>query len=177
MPRLATSWDISPDGTRLYVQAALRVKFHDGTPFDAAAVKFNFERFWDESSPNFYKKAKAFVIAYTKWIKKRRGRGPDDGSGDADAPNYQWLRQGLQSYGQPLMISPDSVKKYGNDGIALHPIGTGPFKFVQRDQGVKTVWRRTRITGARRRSSTASSSARCRTRRREWRRWRTAKSR
>ena len=55
------------------------------------------------------------------------------------AANYQWLRQGLQSYGQPLMISPTAVKKYGNAGIALHPIGTGPFRFVQRDQGVKTV--------------------------------------
>ena len=39
------------------------------------------------------------------------------------AANYQWLRQGLQSYGQPLMVSPEAVKKYGNDGIALHPIG------------------------------------------------------
>ena len=57
-------------------------------------------------------------------------------------PNYEWLRAGLQSYGQPLMISPTSVKKFGNEGIALHPIGTGPFKFVQREQGVKTVLER-----------------------------------
>ena len=34
------------------------------------------------------------------------------------------------------------MKKYGNDGIALHPIGTGPFKFVEREQGVKTVLER-----------------------------------
>ena len=52
------------------------VKFHDGTPFDAAAAKFNFERFWDEKSPNFYTKAKAFVAAYTKWIKTSRSSIP-----------------------------------------------------------------------------------------------------
>lgn len=116
--------------------------FHDGAPFDAAAVKFNFDRFWNESSPDFYKKAKAFVIAYTRSIKSVDVVDPMTVKVTLNAPNYQWLRQGLQSYGQPLMISPASVKKYGNEGVALHPIGTGPFKFVERDQGVKTVLER-----------------------------------
>jgi peptide/nickel transport system substrate-binding protein len=142
MPGLATSWDISPDGTVYTFKLRPGVKFHDGTPFDAAAVKFNFERFWDESSPNFYKKAKAFVIAYTKWIKSVEVVDPMTVRVTLKAANYQWLRQGLQSYGQPLMVSPEAVKKYGNDGIALHPIGTGPFRFVQREQGVKTVLER-----------------------------------
>jgi peptide/nickel transport system substrate-binding protein len=142
MPGLATSWDISPDGTVYTFKIRPGVKFHDGTPLDAAAVKFNFERFWDESSPNFYKKAKAFVIAYTKWIKSVEVVDPMTVRVTLKAANYQWLRQGLQSYGQPLMVSPEAVKKYGNDGIALHPIGTGPFRFVSRDQGVKTVLER-----------------------------------
>ena len=142
VPGLATSWEISPDGTVYTFKLRPGVKFHDGTPFDAAAVKFNFERFWDESSPNFYKKAKAFVIAYTKWIKSVEVVDPMTVRVTLKAPNYQWLRIGLQSYGQPLMVSPAAVKKYGNDGIALHPIGTGPFRFVERDQGVKTVLER-----------------------------------
>jgi peptide/nickel transport system substrate-binding protein len=142
VPALATSWDISPDGLVYTFKLRPGVKFHDGTPFDAAAVKFNFERFWDESSPNFYTKAKAFVIAYTKWIKSVEVVDPMTVRVTLKAPNYQWLRQGLQSYGEPLMISPEAVKKYGNEGIAQHPIGTGPFRFVQRDQGVKTVLER-----------------------------------
>ena len=142
IPCLATSWDISDDGLVYTFHLRPNVKFHDGTLFDAEAVKFNFERFWDESSPNFYKKAKAFVIAYTKWIKSVDVVDPMTFRVTLKVPNYQWLRQGLQSYGQPLMVSPASVKKYGNDGVATHPVGTGPFRFVQRDQGVKTILER-----------------------------------
>ena len=139
IPGLAKSWTISDDGLTYTFSLRTGVTFHDGTPFDAAAVKFNFERFWDETSPNFYPKAKAFVIAYTKWIKSVEVVDPMTVKITLNAPNYQWLRQGLQSYGQPLMISPASVKQYGNDGVAAHPVGTGPFKFVEREQGVKTV--------------------------------------
>ncbi|WP_129222098.1 ABC transporter substrate-binding protein [Lichenibacterium ramalinae] len=139
VPGLATSWDISDDGLVYTFHLRQGVKFHDGTPFDAAAVKFNFDRFWNESSPDFYKKAKAFVIAYTKWIRSVDVIDPMTVKITLTAPNYQWLRQGLQSYGQPLMVSPASVKQFGNEGVALHPVGTGPFRFVQRDQGVKTV--------------------------------------
>ena len=38
-----------------------------------------------------------------------------------NAPNYEWIRSGLQSYGQPLMISPTAVETFGNEGIALNP--------------------------------------------------------
>ncbi len=139
IPGLAKTWDISDDGLTYTFHLRQGVRFHDGTPFDAAAVKFNFDRFWNEGSPDFYPKAKAFVVAYTKWIKGVEVVDPMTVKVTLTAQNYQWLRQGLQSYGQPLMISPASVKQYGNDGVALHPVGTGPFKFVERDQGVKTV--------------------------------------
>jgi peptide/nickel transport system substrate-binding protein len=139
VPCLATSWEVSPDGKVYTFKLREGVKFHDGTPFDAAAVKFNFDRFWNEKSPDFFPKAKAFVGAYTKWIADFEVLGPMAVKVTLTQPNYEWLRAGLQSYGQPLMISPASVKKYGNDGVAQNPVGTGPFKFVERQQGVKTV--------------------------------------
>ena len=143
VPGLATSWDISPDGTVYTFKLRQGVKFHDGTPFDAAAVKFNFDRFWDESSPDFYKKAKAFVIAYTKWIKSVEVVDPDDRRVTLKAPNYQWLRQGLQSYGQPLDDQPrPRSRNTATTASRCIPIGTGPFRFVERDQGVKTVLER-----------------------------------
>jgi peptide/nickel transport system substrate-binding protein len=43
-PALATSWTVSPDGTTYTFKIRPDVKFHDGTPLDAAAAKASFER-------------------------------------------------------------------------------------------------------------------------------------
>jgi peptide/nickel transport system substrate-binding protein len=43
-PCLAKSWDVSPDGLTYTFYLQEGVKFHDGTDFDAEAVKFNIER-------------------------------------------------------------------------------------------------------------------------------------
>jgi peptide/nickel transport system substrate-binding protein len=44
VPKLATKWESSADGKTWTFTLREGVKFHDGTPFDAAAVVFNFER-------------------------------------------------------------------------------------------------------------------------------------
>src|SRR4051794_17422454 len=44
VPGLAESWDISEDGRTYTFTLRRGVKFHDGTPFNAEAVKFNFDR-------------------------------------------------------------------------------------------------------------------------------------
>lgn len=139
VPGLATSWEISEDGTEYTFKLREGVTFHDGEPFNADAVMFNFERFWDTESPNYFEKSAAFVSAYTQWIKAVDKIDDMTVKITLTQPNYEWLRTGLQSYGQPLMISPKSVAEHGNEGIALNPVGTGPFKFVEREQGVKTV--------------------------------------
>ncbi|MDX1607011.1 MAG: ABC transporter substrate-binding protein, partial [Candidatus Competibacterales bacterium] len=47
-PALADSWEISDDGTVYTFELRQDVSFHDGTPFNAEAVKFNFDRMLDE---------------------------------------------------------------------------------------------------------------------------------
>jgi ABC-type transport system substrate-binding protein len=42
-PALATSWDVAADGKTITFKLRRGVKFHDGTPFNAQAVKFNFD--------------------------------------------------------------------------------------------------------------------------------------
>ena len=44
VPGLAESWTIAPDGLQYTFKLRKGVKFHDGTPFNAAAVKFSIER-------------------------------------------------------------------------------------------------------------------------------------
>ena len=46
-PWLAESWTLSPDGLTYTFKLRKGVLFHDGTPFDAKAVKFTFDRLKD----------------------------------------------------------------------------------------------------------------------------------
>lgn len=50
-PLLAKSWEVSPDKLSVTFKLEENVKFHDGTPFNADAVVFNFERWWDPNHP------------------------------------------------------------------------------------------------------------------------------
>ena len=54
IPGLARSWDISKDGLIYTFNLRPNVTFHDGTPFNAEAVKFCFERQLNEQGP-YYK--------------------------------------------------------------------------------------------------------------------------
>ncbi|MBM3628916.1 MAG: hypothetical protein FJX21_13950, partial [Alphaproteobacteria bacterium] len=47
VPSLATSWELAPDVKSVRFKLRQGVKFHDGTPLDAAAVKFTVERLVD----------------------------------------------------------------------------------------------------------------------------------
>ena len=51
IPELAESWDAKDDGKTYIFHLRKGVKFHDGTDFDAEAVKFNFERITGRLDP------------------------------------------------------------------------------------------------------------------------------
>src|SRR5215813_15497177 len=65
VPALATSWEVSPDGRVYTFHLRQNVKFHDGTPFNAEAVKVNLDRALDEKSPHFYSQ---LSIAQKRWL-------------------------------------------------------------------------------------------------------------
>ena len=50
-PALAKSWTISDDGKTYTFSLRTGISFHDGSKFDANAVKFNFDRMLDKNHP------------------------------------------------------------------------------------------------------------------------------
>jgi peptide/nickel transport system substrate-binding protein len=143
-PALAESWEVLENGTVYRFHLRQGIKFHDGTPFDAAAVEFNFKRIIDPSFQYYYKRTEALKngpLRYLKDVKVVDPKTVDLILSQAWSPFLDQLSTTL-SAGLPLMVSPESVKKYGNEGVNQHPIGTGPFKIVSYGPGVQTVLQR-----------------------------------
>jgi len=134
-PALATSWKISHDGRVYTFQLRQGVKFHDGTPFDAQAVKFNFERMLDQKNP--YHDTGPFPLSFF-FSEIDKIETPSSHEivfhlKHAYAPFLSNL-----AYPTGLIISPAAVKKYGKD-VGRHPDGTGPFQFNEWVSNTKVV--------------------------------------
>ncbi len=143
VPSLASGWEISPDGTEYTFTLRQGIKFHDGTPFDAEAVKFNLDRIFKEDFEYFYPRAKAYRAADVYFLDHVEVLGPHKVKVVLKEPfNSFLLRLANLGPGMVSMISPTAIKKYGNEGMALHPVGTGPFKFVERVHGDRVVMER-----------------------------------
>lgn len=130
-PDLATSWSTSSDGLIWTFKLRKGVTFHDGTPFNAEAVKFNIDRWADPKNP--YRPKGGTFEAWDDFVadtyKESRAVDPETVQIVLKTPNAPLLYAlSAISFG---FASPQSVKQYGGEGVTQHPIGTGPFKFVE----------------------------------------------
>lgn len=125
-PFLADSWEISEDGLSITFDLKEGVTFHDGTPMDAAAVKFTFERFMELGS-------KSPVAGGLKGITEVEVVDDNTVRFHFDAPSAVFF--GTISMPYAGIISPTAVEKWG-DEFAQHPVGTGPFMMDAWEPGV-----------------------------------------
>lgn len=126
-PALATSWTISPDGKTYTFKLRKDVKFHDGTPFNAEAVKFNFDRMLDKTNP-YYDTGPFPLSFFFSSIDKVEVVDDLTVKFTLKEPYAPFLSN--LAYPTGLMVSPAAVKKWGKD-YGRHPSGTGPFKFKE----------------------------------------------
>ncbi len=122
-PSLAEKWEIAPDAKSATFYLRKGVKFHDGTDFNAAAVKFNFERTKAiNRAPAKYLELIDKVEVIDDYAIKFQATKPWAFWEDAFA-----TRKALS------IVSPDFVKKHaGDDQWATkymhdHTCGTGPY--------------------------------------------------
>jgi peptide/nickel transport system substrate-binding protein len=119
VPQLAESWRLVDDITW---QLKLRrgVVFHDGEPFNADAVRFTFQRVLDpeQKSPN---RANVAEIVRVEVV--------DDHTVNlVTRQPYAPLVNRLLDF---AIVPPKYVAEKGNQGMALRPVGTGPYRFVE----------------------------------------------
>lgn len=133
IPILATSWKISDDAKVFTYFLRKGVKFQDGTPFNAQAVKFNFDRisdlkkgfYWMLSSLEKVEVIDDYTICFT-------------------------LKESFTPFLSVLeyfpIVSPKSVLDhekdkgdYAKEWYIDHNVGTGPYKLIEWQHGVKIV--------------------------------------
>ncbi len=132
-PDLATSWTVSPDGKTYSFTLRPGVTFHDGTPFDAAAVVANFAYITDKDTQS------KITLSLLGPCATAKATGPLTVEVSCTAPFAPLLAQ----LGEPYlaMQSPKAIQTWGKD-LGLHPTGTGPFAFVSYDPGQSVVLKR-----------------------------------
>lgn len=121
-PFLATGWDVSDDGLVYTFQLRDDVVFHDGTPFNAEAVKFNFDRIMDPAT------ASQSAISALQPYASSEVLGEFEIRVTLSEPSAIWLRN--IATGPVGMLSPTAVAALG-DQIARAPVGSGPFVITQ----------------------------------------------
>jgi peptide/nickel transport system substrate-binding protein len=149
-PALATEWSVSADGKTWTFRLRQGVKFHDGTPFNAEAVKFNVERWWDANHPNGYRNAGKIYEIWEQLF------GGFKGSPTSllkqivvvDPYTIQFvLNQPFSAFPQAIgsgffgIASPTAIRQaganYGKPGSAI--TGTGAFVFKEWRTGDRIV--------------------------------------
>ncbi len=128
VPALAESWEISEDGTEYIFHLREGVTFHNGEPFTAKAVVFSWERgSGPEMTYNYHWQEAESVEAVDDYTVKI----------NTGEPKPLFMRIMALRW---AIVPPEYTQEVGDEGFAEHPVGTGPFKFVEWAKGDRIVY-------------------------------------
>jgi peptide/nickel transport system substrate-binding protein len=121
-PDLAESWEWSEDGKELTFKLRHGVKWHDGKPFTAADVKCTFDLIQGTAKDHFR------INPRKEWyhnLEQVTTNGDDEAVFHLKRTQPALLALLASGYSPiyPCHVSPEQMRQ--------HPIGTGPFKFVE----------------------------------------------
>ena len=126
-PWLAESWTVSEDQKELVFKIRTGIKFHDGTPFDAAAVKFQFDQIMDKANASP-------LLPLLGSLKSVEAPDATTARFLFDKPYAPFFsRLASASFG---FNSPTAVKKFG-EHYGRNVVGTGPYMLKSWDPGTE----------------------------------------
>ncbi len=123
VPWLATSYEVATDKKSLTFKLRQGVKFHDGTDFNAEAVKFNFDALMEAQQQPFWVSTEV-IDTYTLKLNVTSFNNMIIGT-FADS-----------SY----IASPTAFQKNGREWADVNPVGTGPFAFDSYEANTKVTY-------------------------------------
>jgi peptide/nickel transport system substrate-binding protein len=129
-PELATSWQLDEGGQRIVFKLRPGVKFHDGTPLDAEAVKWNLDWRMDPNGKSPQRKGLSDIIQSVTVV------DPLTLAIDLKAQAPGLL--GMLAQREGLIESPTAAKKAADD-FGSNPVGSGPFIFREWVRGNRVV--------------------------------------
>ncbi len=135
-PALATSWEVSGDGTVYTFKLRDGVKFHDGNPLTATDCERSFMRLMDPDDPS--QPEGAYAIAEIGGENVKEVRAVDDKTFEITlgVPDVAFLAR--LSNPNAVILSAAAIDEYG-DKIGTNLVGAGPFKFVSAQSGQKVT--------------------------------------
>jgi peptide/nickel transport system substrate-binding protein len=129
VPQLATSYEWAPNQRSIVIKLRPGVKFHDGEPLNAEAVKFNIER--SLTTEGSFRKPEIGQISSVDVVNETTVRF------NLSEPLVPLLATLTDRAG--MMISPKAAKALG-DKFGTRPVCAGPYKFVERVAQGKIVF-------------------------------------
>jgi ABC-type transport system substrate-binding protein len=127
VPHLIESWEYSKDGLQLTLHVRRGVKFHDGSDFNAEAAKWNLMKARESHG-------RLKVISSIDLV--------DDYQILLNMENYDNTFLPNLAFSSGFVLSPTAFETFGEEYCMVHPVGTGPFKFVSYEPDVRIITER-----------------------------------